>query len=111
MCEKLERDYPNISVWMVSKVSLDTSTAPNYICTPVPFRINLAKSTLVQNTDGAEMMPCVLVPPRTVAEVARITTNKPTNSLAVVKQVCKEKPHKTGLDIEHVHLLDESLKS
>ena len=40
--QKAAQDYPNASVWTLSKPALDTYTAANYISTPVPFRVDLA---------------------------------------------------------------------
>ena len=102
------RDYPDGSVRILTKPAFDTFAAAHFISTPVPFRIDLAKSTLLQKTEGAEEMPCMPVPPRTVAEVARITTNKSTDLIAVLKQVCRERSSKTGHDIADVQLLDDS---
>jgi hypothetical protein len=106
--QKAAKDYPNGSAWVLSKPALDTYTAANFMSTPAPFRIDLAKSTLVPKSDGADEMPCMRVPPRTVAEVARITTNRSNGLIAVVEQVCREWSSKTGVDIADVHLLDNS---
>ena len=97
------QDYPDNSVY--------TYTVANHISTPVPFRIDLAKSTLLQKSDGADEMPFTPVPPHTVAEVVRITTNRSTLLIAVVKQVCRGRLSNNGIDIADVQLLDDSLKS
>ena len=47
-------------------------------------------------------------PPRTVAEVARIATNRSTDLIAVLKQVCRERSSKTGHDVADALLLDDS---
>ena len=45
-CQKARADYKDGSMWLLSKVVLDTYTSSNYISTPVPFRVDLTKSSL-----------------------------------------------------------------
>ena len=47
-------------------------------------------------------------PPRTVADVARINTNKTTDLLAFVKSVSPERSTKSGNVVADVELLDDS---
>ena len=61
------------------------------------------------SNDGSATQPAAQpVPPRTVADVARITTNKTTDLLAFVKSVTRDRKSKSGEDIADVVLLDDS---
>ena len=107
--------FANDSVWSLSKVVLDTYTSPAYINTPLPYRVDLNKSTMMpRNTDGAidkqlrSQLPMYPVPPRSVAEISRITTNRATDLIAVVKSYQKERTNKNGQDILDVTLIDDS---
>ena len=109
--------YTDGSIWMLSKVALDTYTQAAFISTPVPFRVDLAKSTMNRRESddptGARLrdtMPTMPIPPRTVADVARITTNRPTDLIAVVKQLERERESKGGRTIADVDLIDDSQK-
>eukprot|EP00974_Lingulodinium_polyedra_P051351 4938801-Lingulodinium_polyedra.AAC.1 len=53
-------------------------------------------------------MPSFPVPPYSVADVSRVTTNKSTDLLAVVKQWSRERESKTGEGIVDVDLIDNS---
>ncbi len=88
--------------------ALDTDAAANFISNPGPSRVGLAKSTLLQKTAVAEEMPHMPVTPRTVDEVARTTTEKPTDFMVVLKLVCRGRPSKTGHGIADLQLLDDS---
>ena len=48
------------------------------------------------------------VPPRSVAEISRITTNRATDLIAVVKGYQKERTNKNGQEILDVTLIDDS---
>ena len=105
----------NDSVWSLSKVVFDTYTSPVYINTPLPYRIDLNKSTMMpRNTDGTidkqllSQLPMYPVPPRSVAEISRLTTNGATDLIAVVKGYQKERTNKNGQEILDVTLIDDS---
>ncbi len=106
--QKAAQYFPDGAVWIVTKPALDTYTAANFISTPLPLRIDLAKSSLLQKTEGAEEIPRVPAPPRAVVEVARISTNRSTDLMAVLKQVCRKRSSNTGHDNSDVQLLDGS---
>ena len=82
-CERAKTKYHDDAVWKLAKASLDTYTATAYISTPIQFRVDLAKSTMTildaQDGIGKRLrgsIPKNPVPPRSVADVARITTNR-----------------------------------
>ena len=54
-------------------------------------------------------MPDHPVPPCSVADVARIITNKATDLTAVIKSVGRERQSKNGTDIADVQLIDDSV--
>ena len=109
-CEKAKADYKDGSMWLLSKVVLDSYTASNYISTPVPFRVDLAKSLMKPMADlsGAPQPALHPIPPRTVADVAGINTTRCTDLLALVKSVGPERTSTSGYQIADVVLLDDS---
>ena len=116
-CNQAKLKYINESVWSLSKVSLDTYTAATYISTPIPFRVDLKKSKMViwdaSGETDIELRASILnhpVPPRSVADVARITTNRPTDLIAMIKAVSTEKRKtKSNEEVVDVELLDNSM--
>ena len=93
-CNLAKTKYTDDAVWSLSKVSLDTYTAATYISTPIPFRVDLTKSRMTIWDAGDETLmelhvshPKHPVPPRSVADVARITTNGCTDLIAMIKEV------------------------
>ena len=111
VCQEAYQKYQSGTVWALSRVSFDTWTAPTYISTPIAFRVDLANSTL-RKLDGeiCAIMPQHPVPPRSVAEVARITTNRSTDLIAVVKSVSTNKrKSNSNEEIVDVELVDNSV--
>ena len=109
-CEKAKEEYKDGSMWLLSKVVLDNYTPSNYISTPVPYRVELNKSTLKKMPDnsGAPQPALHPVPPRTVADVAGINTPKTTDLLAFIKVIGPERTTANGHQVAHVQLLDDS---
>ncbi len=105
---KAKIGFPDGSIWDLSKIVLDPNTQMNFISSPLAFRVDLSKSTLVPVAEEGSDMPQHPVPPRTVAEVARITSNRATDLLAVVKSVDRQRTSKKGEEIVDVQLLDNS---
>ena len=105
--------YVEGSVWALSKVSFDTYTAINFVSTPVPFRLDVGKSTMEPIDDEAfcEQMPPQPVPPRSVAEIARITSKRSTDIIAIVKDVGSLRTTKTQQSVMDVTLIDNSVTS
>ena len=116
-CNQAKMKYTDDTVWTLSKVSLDTYTAGTYISTPIPCRVDLAKSKMTiwdaGDEDDIELrasMPKHPVPPRSVADVARITTNRSTDLIAMIKEVSTQKrKSKSDEEIVDVELLDNSM--
>jgi len=116
-CNRAKDQYHDATVWTLSKVSLDTYTPTTYISTPIPFRVDLTKSKMTnqdtQNETDIRLrasMPQHAVPPRSVADVARITTNRSTDLIAMVKKVSKDKrKSKSDEEIVDVELVDNSM--
>ena len=98
------------SVWALSKVVFDTYTAMTFISTPVPFRLDVGKSKMepIKNDDLCKQMPQEPVPPRSVADIARITSKRSTDLIAVVKDVGEQRTTKSGLVVADVTLIDNS---
>ena len=94
------------SCWLLSKTVLDSFTNAAFISTPVPHRVDLAKSTLTPVS--LDTLPTHPVPPRTVADLAVITTNRTTDLLAVIKSVSDQRQSGKGVPIVDVTLIDGS---
>ena len=107
-CRKAQEKFCDGSAWTLSRVAFDTWTNASYISTPVPYRIDLAKSSLVAVEGSSSSVPRVPVPPRTVADIARIKTNKGSDLLAMVKEVTRERTNKNEQTIADVTLIDDS---
>ena len=98
-------------VFKLSKISLDGWTNANSISSPKPFRLNLEKTTCQQITAGdalAQQIPLAPVPPRTVGETAKVTTDKSQDLLAVVKAATDKRTTRDGIDIIDAVLIDDS---
>ena len=92
-------------------MAFDTYTNASYISTPVPYRIDLAKSSLVAvegSSSSGSADPRVPVPPWTVADIARIKTNKCSDLIAMVKEVKREHVTKDDQCVADVILIDNS---
>ena len=107
-CRKAHQKFCDGSPWTLSKVAFDPYTNAAYINTPVPFRIDLTKSTLVSSGSSDGSNPPVPVPPRSVADIARIKTNKASDLIAMVKEVKRERLNKNDHTIADVTLIDNS---
>jgi len=113
---KAQFKFKNGSIWLLSKPFFDTYTGAQFINTSVPFRIDLVKSQLapvgedhVEFNELSTSMPMCPVPPHLVADVARITTTKSTDLLALVKSVSSpDRKTKSGDHIADVELIDNS---
>ena len=108
--KRAQTEFPDQSVWSLSRVCLDTYTAPGYISSPLPIRVELKKSTMTAQTNKEilEMMPLHPVPPRSVADVAQIRTDRSTDLVALVKEVSQIRQTKKGDEVMDVTLLDGS---
>jgi hypothetical protein len=98
-------------VFKLSKISLDTWTSTTSISSPKAFRLNLEKTTCQQiaaNDALAQQIPLAPVPPRTVGETAKVTTNKNQDLLAVVKAATNKRTTRDGIDIIDAVLIDDS---
>ena len=88
-----------------------------FISTPMPFRVDLTKSRMTIWDAGDETLmelhvshPKHPVPPRSVADVARITTNGCTDLIALIKEVSTQtRKNKSDDDIVDVELLVNSM--
>jgi len=118
-CKKAAAKFKDGTVWAMSKVVFDTFAQAQYISTPVPFRVDLSKSTMTIQDGGTEAqktlcasMPSSPVPPLSVADVTRITTNRSTDLIAVVKQV-QSRTRKSKKDelIVDIALVDTTMGS
>ena len=98
---------------------LDTFTAQSYISTPVPFRVDLAKSQMVVAPEQASAyQPCAVkehpkhaVPPLSFADVACFHTNRSTDLIALIKSVnSTTRKTKNNQDVTDVELVDDSKK-
>ena len=111
VCREALKKYQNGTAWALSKITLDTFTSATYISTPVPFRVDLAKST-VRQLDGelCASLPEHPIPPRSVAEVSCINTKRCTDLIAVLKEVdtARLRKSKNDEDIVDIVLVDNS---
>ena len=98
-------------MFKLSKISLDTWTSTTSISSPKAFRLNLQKTTCQQIGDDdafARQIPLAPVPPRTVGETAKVTTNKAQDLLAIVKEAKKKRRTNSGIDVIDAVLIDDS---
>ena len=105
------KKFKDGQVFKLSKISRDTWTPFSSISSPKAFRLNLEKTTCqpIAASDAlAKQMPLAPVPPRTVGETARVTTNKAQDLLAVVKAATNRRTTRQGTDIIDVVLIDDS---
>ena len=118
-CKKAKQQYVDGTVCELSKVLFDTSPSAGYTSTPIPFRVDMKKSTLsfLDKSNEAHAaiyasMPTAPIPPRTVADVARINSNKNMDIIAMVKSMAKRRESKSGqYEIIDVELVDNSKSS
>ena len=108
--QKAQDKFTEGSVWAMSKVVFDTYTAITFISTPVPFRLDVGKSKMepIKNDDLYKQMPQQPVPPRSVADIARITSKRSTDLIAIVKDVGDQRTTKSGQVVADVTLIDNS---
>jgi hypothetical protein len=108
--KEAQEKFAEGSVWALSKVVFDTQTAIAFVSTPVPFRLDVAKSNMVPITDNELCMqlPQEPVPPRSVADTARITSKRSTDLIAIVKDVGEQRTTKSGQVVADVTLTDNS---
>ena len=105
------KKFKDGQVFKLSKISLDTWTSTTLISSPKAFRLNLEKTTCQQIAAGdalAQQIPLAPVPPRTVGETAKVTTNKAQDLLAVVKAATNKRTTRDGIDIIDAVLIDDS---
>ena len=115
VCNRAKQQYTDACVCALSKVSFDSWTQAAYISTPVPFRVDLAKSKITifdsashTHADLYATMPTHPVPPRSVADVARIQTNRSIDIIAIIKSMSGMRKSKTDQEIVDVELVDNS---
>ena len=106
-CRRAHEKFCDGSAWTLSNVAFDDKTSASYINTSVPFRIDLMKSTLVcLGKDSPN--PSFPVPPRSVADIACIKTNRCSDLIAMVKEVKREHVTKDDQCVADVILMDNS---
>jgi len=110
-----KKKYVEDSVWILAQAVFDIMTNISFISTPVPWRVDLAKSKMTscnsegqENQDLCDRMPQEPVPPRSVAEIARITHKRATDLLAIVKSISEQRNTKSGIPVADVELIDNS---
>ena len=108
--KQAQQKYIEGSVWALSKVAFDTYTSISFVSTPVPFRLDVAKSKMeaIKDNELCKKMPQEPVPARSVADTARITSKRSTDLIAIVKDVGEQRTTKSGLVVADVTLIDNS---
>ena len=66
---------------------------------------------IIEDKDLCKQMPQEPIPPRSVADIARITTKRSTDLIAIVKDVGEQRTTKSGLVVADVTLIDNSESS
>ena len=108
-CVQANQKFHSGSIWIMSKVCFDNYTGAAYISTPVPLRVDLTKTIMTAADQSHEaQMAHHPVPPRSVADVARIKTNRSTDLIAVVKHVSEGRKTKSDEQVADVTLADGS---
>ena len=98
-------------MFKLSNISLDTWTSTTSISSPKAFRLNLRNTTCQHIAAGDALARQILlapVPPRTVGETAKVTTNKHEDLLAVVKAATNRRTTRDDIDIIDAVLIDDS---
>ena len=110
-CKVAQGKFSEDTVFSLSKVVLDSYAQATYISTPIQFRVDLGKSTMTP-WDDKELIashPKHPVPPRTVADVAVISTNRMTDLIAMVKEVSPtSRRTRSEEEVVDIELLDNS---
>ena len=108
-----QEKYAEGSVWALSKVVFDTYTAITFVSTPVPFRLDVSKSKMepIKDNELCKQMPQEPIPPRSVADIARITSKRSTDLIAIVKDMGEQRTTKSSLVVADVTLIDNSESS
>ena len=91
-------------------LTVATNTSITFVSTPVPFRLDVAKSKMesIKDNELCKKMPQEPVPARSVADTARITSKMSTDLIAIVKDVGEQRTTKSGLVVADVTLIDNS---
>ena len=107
-----EAKYKNGSIWEVSKVNFEENMTHAFISSAHKVSVDLKKSTLLQTTDAAldNELAKAAVPPRTVAETSKITSNRNQDLLAIVTAMEPIRTTKRGnaLDITVMDASEDS---
>ena len=100
--------FKNGSAWIVSEVKFE-NTQQTYISSPHKICVDLDKSKLEHcaDPDLENQLAKVLVPPRTVAETAKLTSTRHQDLLAVVTHIGPVRTTKSGNVID-VTIMDAS---
>ena len=107
--ETAKEKFKHGSVWILSHVKFEENSQVAYISSPLKVSVDLVKSTL-QCSEDPEMenlLAKMLVPPRTVAETTRITSNRNQDLLAIVTHISPLRQTKSG-DVIDVTIMDAS---
>jgi hypothetical protein len=103
--EKFKSD----SIWEVSQVKFEEGTNLSFISSPLKVSVDLKKSNLrlSEDPDLDNHLAKTVVPPRTVAETSKITSNRQQDLLAIVTGVEPIRQTKRG-DVLDVTVMDAS---
>ena len=105
--------YKNGEVLKLTKVTFDGTVSPQYIHTPHPMVVDMAKTTIhIMSQTELHMSSVTLgrhvVPPRTVAETSSVRSNKSTDLLAFVKEMSDTRICNSGEAVADAILIDGS---
>ena len=108
--KQAQEKYVEGSVWALSKVAFDNYSAVTFVSTPVPHRVDVGKSKMepIEDEEFCKKMPQEPIPPRSVADIAGITSKRATDLIAIVKDVGEQRTTKSGWIVADVTLIDNS---
>ena len=101
--------FKDLSVWELSKIKFEENVTPPFIASALKVSVDLAKSTVQPTQDAAmnEKLATVAVPPRTLAETNKITSNRHTDLMTIITEVKPARQTKRG-EVRDVIIMDGS---
>ena len=105
--EEAKTKFTLDSTWTFTNIQFEPNGDSSYISSALKLTVDLKKSIHKKFDDGTGSLAKFIVPPRTVAEVTKITSTKAIDLLAIVVEVSEIRPTKRG-DVLDVTLMDAS---
>ena len=113
--EKMAAKLIEGTVIKISKVTFEGPAGNQYNHTPIPFAVDLKRTSVSIMSDTELLMSGmkvakVALPPRTVAETSKITSNKATDVVGLVKELSADRTCDSGVKVADAIIVDGSSK-